>query len=125
MKGILIDAVNRQVREVEWETHEDVYKHIGASCFDVAYVGEWDSIFVDDEGLLNLQGDSPMFTFGGYNGALAGNGLLTSFNEEGISIEPNMTLEVARERVRFHTALEIHAMLQLRKLAAMLVAEKE
>lgn len=86
MRAILIDAVNRLIKEVEIGTGiADIYKNIGCDTFAVA--GNFnendnnllDSLLVDDEGLLKP--DLPIFSFSPPGWQMqkefAGNGLIT------------------------------------------------
>lgn len=87
MRAILIDAVNRLIKEVDvGEGIADIYKHIGCDLFTVA--GNFnadninnllDSLLVDDEGLLKP--DLPIFSFSPPGWRMqkefAGNGLIT------------------------------------------------
>lgn len=86
-RAILIDAVNRRIREVEIEDGlKDIYSNIGCELFTVA--GNFnedaknnllDSLLVDDEGLLTP--GKPIFLFNppGWimQNDFAGNGLIT------------------------------------------------
>ena len=53
MKAILIDSVNREVKEVEiGKGIDEMYKFLQCDCFTIAsYLDKQDAIFVDDEGL--------------------------------------------------------------------------
>lgn len=85
MRAILIDAVNRIIKEVEIAAGiEDIYKNIGCDLFAVA--GNFneqdnlmDSLLVDDEGLFKP--NLPLFHFNppgwGMQKEFAGNGLIT------------------------------------------------
>ncbi len=98
MRAILIDAVNRIIKEVEITSDiKDIYSNIGCDLFTVA--GDFntandgdssDSLLVDDEGLLKP--GLPVFQFNppGWHRQkeFAGNGLITGVdytNGESIS----------------------------------------
>jgi hypothetical protein len=93
--ALLIDSTAKTVTEVEvGEGIEDIYKHLGCSCFDIVNLGGGVDCYVDDEGLLkngyidedgtkhNMTG----FVFDGGN-VLMGNGLIMGHNEEGESVD--------------------------------------
>jgi len=63
MKAILIDAVEKIVREVEYDGDlETAYRLLRCGLVDVVYVDEGNVMFVDDEGLLTAESDdSPFF----------------------------------------------------------------
>jgi hypothetical protein len=86
-RAILIDAENRVIKEVEIDDGiKDIYKNIGCDLFTVAgnfnedpVNNLFDSLLVDDEGLLTP--GKPLFSFnppGWYvQTEFAGNGLIT------------------------------------------------
>lgn len=90
MRAILIDAVNRIIKEVEITSDiKDIYSNIGCDLFTVA--GNFnededgdsaDSLFVDDEGLFKR--GLPVFQFNPPGWQMqqefAGNGLITGVN---------------------------------------------
>jgi hypothetical protein len=113
MKAILIDVYNREVREVEVDKKNELhsmYKHIDCEYVDRVRIDEHDDIWVDDEGLLTLDDDSMFFVFKGYDGVLAGNGLIMGVNRKGESIEPRISIEEVRSSVRFLTITEVRLM---------------
>ena len=52
MKAILIDSINKEVKEVEiGKGIDEMYKFLQCECFTIAtYLPKEDAIFVDDEG---------------------------------------------------------------------------
>lgn len=101
MRAILIDAVNRIIKEVEITSDiKDIYSNIGCELFTVA--GNFnednnlmDSLLVDDEGLLKP--GLPVFQFNppGWmtQKEFAGNGLITGVNyNDGESISCRIPL---------------------------------
>lgn len=104
MKAILIDAVNREVREVHLaEGLQAIYDLLSypdnkVSCFDCWRLDGEDAIYIDDEGLLK---DVEHFFIVDGKKALAGNGLVTSHDDEGETIDVAMTVEQVEARVKF------------------------
>lgn len=106
MKGILIDVYNESVRQVEVDdkdTLQSMYKHIRCSLVDRVSINDHDDIWVDDEGLLSLTEESKFFTWKGYDSVLAGNGLILGIDGMGESIDPRITVDEVRSKVKFHT----------------------
>lgn len=110
-KGYLINAENRTITLVEVGDYKTIYPLISTKlktvdCFTVVGIEEDDSIYVDDEGLLTIQFDTPFFLYDGYPQPLAGNGLVLGTDEEGESVDPKNTLEFIRGKVKFMTLLQ-------------------
>jgi hypothetical protein len=105
MKAILIDVINEEVKEVNYDDNIDtIYKHLKCSLFDVVHIGDKDTLYVDDEGLLNINEDSKFFVL--FNSDLmqpiAGNGLILGSNfENGESIDTSFSVEYIRSIVKF------------------------
>lgn len=115
MKGILIDVENEVVNEVEVDDKNvlhDMYKHIGCNLVDRVSIDRHDDIWVDDEGLLTLDGNSKFFHFKGYGQVLVGNGLILGHNGMGESISPKITIEEVRMNVKFYTMGQIQSMMR-------------
>lgn len=94
MKAILIDAARQEVREIEISDWRDITKAIGWDCrlFTVATELEnGDSLFVDDEGLIN--GTEHFFITEYYPHPLAGNGVILGCNEDGESQNCKSTID--------------------------------
>ena len=101
VKAILIDVKNQEVKEVEHDnTLQNIYDLIDCRVFDSVRIDNFNSIFVDDEGILK---DNLYFQYSGSNGIfqLAGNGLLLGIDDEGNSISPTLTVEDVKDKVRF------------------------
>ena len=101
MKLILINPKNQTVTEVEHDGSLDsIYKHLECDCFTSVNIGDND-IYVDDEGLLM----EPEFFFQfGELDPLAGNGLISSYDQEGETIPPTLTVEEVKAKVTFSKA---------------------
>jgi hypothetical protein len=110
MKAVFIDSKNKTVTDVEIPekgTLEAWYNKLGCSMVEVAmYINEKDSIIVDEEGLMNIQGDSVFFSFEG-NQPLVGNGLIVGSNKIGETISPIVTAYDVREKVLFLSLREV------------------
>jgi hypothetical protein len=103
MKAVLIDAKSRTVTDVDYSgDYKEIYKLIGCSCFTlVRNLPDGDEVFVDDEGLLKLTGDSPFFTIPWYPSPLAGSGLIVSAGREGETTDAKHDAEFYRRHVQF------------------------
>ena len=102
LKGILIDAKNEEVREVEvsgvnGRLIDSIKKHLECNYFDIVRDAFYefpekcdDDLFIDDEGLLNLSEDSKFFMLPGLK-PIAGNGLILGHDGNGETIGHSMT----------------------------------
>lgn len=100
MKAILIDPFTQTISEVDYDgNYKNIYKLIGANCFDLAHLGQGDAIFVDDEGLIN--GTRALFKHDDYDSVLAGKGLILGSDNRGESVSCKATLEETKNKVRF------------------------
>lgn len=104
--GYLIDAVKRTITEVAVGDYKTIYPLLGCECFTCVGVEDDDTIYVDDEGLLKPQEN--FFLYEGYPQPLAGNGLVLGTDEEGESVNPKMTLETLKGRVKFMNRREAY-----------------
>ena len=105
MKAILIDVKTQEIKEVEYDnTLQNIYDLIDCRAFDLVRLNEvdgiFDSIFVDDEGLLK---DNLYFEYSdsGRVFQLAGSGLILGVDDEGNSIPPTLTVEDVKGKVNF------------------------
>lgn len=110
MKAILIDAVNRQVREVELPDPSNGYKTVNAAIYEllgegtelmegaVRFVDSNDIIFVDEEGFFNRKVGG--FSFDGSH-TFMGNGLVCGGDDEGGTASPKISVEEVKSKVRF------------------------
>lgn len=117
IKAILIDAKNREVRPVEFERGnlDEMYKLIGCDCFTIAPLNREDneSLFVDDEGLIN--GTEDFFFFSEAFQPLAGNGLIVGCDEEGESCDTSIKFEDIVNNIRFASRYELAIMKMQRR----------
>ena len=73
IKGILIDVYNRTISEVDVKSNnsnhlESMYSHLKCSIIEAFYLGGYsrgNSLFVDEEGLFNVNEESCFFTYEG------------------------------------------------------------
>jgi hypothetical protein len=91
MKAILIDSKNKTVSHVDipsGENHlKEMYKKIGCECFcSAGSFNNGDTIYVDDEGLINETGDF-FVLYCLRKDPLAGNALILGCDDEGFSID--------------------------------------
>ena len=104
MRAILIDPSTQTITEVDYNgDYKQIYTFIDAASFDCVQLNESDTIYVDDEGLLNdAVSRISMFRVDGDNPAyLAGKGLVLGTNEEGESIGTELSLVALSNIVAF------------------------
>lgn len=103
MKAILIDVVNKEVKEIEiGKGIDEMYKFLNCDCFTVAsYLPNEDAIFVDDEGLM--KGTDEFFTYQEAHQPFAGNGLIMGCDEDGESVDCKISLDEVKSRVEFYS----------------------
>lgn len=101
MKAYLIDPQAKTVTEVYYNgNYQHIYQLIEVELFTVVNIDDnGNTVFIDDEGLLN----SPRYFFklAGYPQPLAGKGLVLGTDDDGESVEPTITLEDVRGMVSF------------------------
>lgn len=108
MKAILIDAKNREVKEVQITGDlQSWYETIGCGMVECAlYFDEHDSIMVDEEGLFNDGCDDFFFVKGGHQ-PFAGNGLVVGTNDVGESVDTKISLDEVKSKVKFMDRLGV------------------
>ena len=115
MKAILINVHDETVQQVEVDDDNVLkswYKLLICTMVQVAhYFNEKDSIMVDEEGLFTMNDESKFFTIEGGHQPFIGNGLVVGVNpEDGESVDPCITTEEVRSKVKFHTMNEVRVM---------------
>jgi len=115
MKAILIDVHNETVRQVEVNDDnvlQSWYKLLICTMVQVAhYFNEKDSIMCDEEGLFTMNDDSKFFSIEGGHQPFIGNGLVVGVDPmDGVSVDPCITVEEVRSKVKFHNMSEITRM---------------
>ena len=109
-KAILIDSLNRTVNMCDIGDFRHIQSVIGCDCFGVAtQLADNDVIYVDDEGLLNVNAFTPFFTFEGAHQPFAGNGLICGGDDEGETRDVKITVEEVKRKVKFHTLAQVRA----------------
>lgn len=97
--GILIDAKNNVFSLVEIKHYTDLYMHGKFSTFTAISMGKNDSLYVDDEGLIN--GTEYGFIYDGYSTPLMGNGIVLGVNPNtGDSKSAKHTIDEVVKKVR-------------------------
>ena len=116
MKAILIDSINKEVKEVEiGKGIDEMYKFLQCECFTVAsYLPKEDAIFVDDEGLMN--GTDVFFTYEGAHQPFAGNGLIMGCDSKGNSVDCKIDINEVKKRVLFYDKFELAMAMAFGKL---------
>jgi hypothetical protein len=113
-KGILINPKAETITECFIDTLkglEDYYTQLECQTFDIAHIGNGHDVYIDDEGLLNIQHDTKFFSIEGYYQPLVGNGIVMGFNaEDGETINCTLTIDEVKARVKFHTLNEVRQM---------------
>ncbi len=97
-KAILINAKTNSVTLVEVGEYTDIYKHCGMDTFTCVGLGKGETLYVDDEGLIN--GTDFGFTFKGYDGPLMGNGLILGTTAGGENKDTALSVHEVAESVR-------------------------
>lgn len=106
LRGYLIDPEKKTIEPVIHNgDYKQIYKFIGADCFDVVRIDDENMIFVDDEGLLN--GTRYFFMLKGYPQPFAGKGLLMGSNDEGDTVSSSMRLEDVQKLVVGYRELSV------------------
>lgn len=97
MRGILIDPFTRTVSEIETSGKlAEIYELLGVELVTVVSVGEDQSLFLDDEGLLVPKEEQEYWNWKGSNQPYAGRGLILGLDEDGDNIDATISsLEVA------------------------------
>jgi hypothetical protein len=106
-RGILIDVMSKEVREVEFDSLKDMYRLIDCELVECVAWGCDLDIWVDEEGLLKND-NKGFFSVPTYPEPFKGNGLLTGgCDEDGRTKSCTMPLEDARKMVKFWCAVDV------------------
>ena len=106
VNGYLIDPEARTVTNVKVDVKdgsgiEDIYRHLGVDCFDLARINRHgDAVFVDDEGLL--KDPEYFFAIEGYPEKLAGRGLVLGCDARGETVSPVASFDSVKRGVKFY-----------------------
>lgn len=102
MRTIIIDAVNKTIREDETDKIglDYLYKSIGCEVVEVVNLKDGVDLYVDEEGLLKPQ--EHFFYYEGTHQPMAGNGIICGYDhEKGENIGTTLPLKEVLEKVRF------------------------
>ncbi len=100
MRAMLIDPFTRTISEADYNgDFKQIYKFIGADCFDVV-VHRVGDIYVDDEGLFK---PNAFFEIQGYPQPLAGKGLVLGVEVNDKVTNNTFPLSVLKQLVTFTT----------------------
>ncbi len=113
IRYMLIDAYNESVSEVYLDRGlQPIYDLIGCDLVESVYLDGTNDIFVDEEGLLKLSADSKFFTLSDLpmSGPFAGSAVITAHNDEGETINTNLSVELIANKVKFHNITEVREM---------------
>lgn len=105
MRAILIDAEAKSISEVEYDGDwKKIKEFLGCDLFTVVELDyhaddSSETLFVDDEGLLNEP--KHFFVWKGYDQPLPGRGLIVGCDPNGDSIATSFSLEYVEKRVSF------------------------
>lgn len=105
MKAILIDVKNKELKEVDIDGLDSIYKAMGIKTIELAtHIDKKNLIYVDEEGMFGDTGY--WFRYRGSR-AFAGNGLITGIGRDGQSKSTTISLEDAKSNVTFLSRSEI------------------
>ena len=110
---ILIDVEEKTISEVYIGTGiQPIYDVLKCEMFECVYIDNVNTIYVDEEGLLNLTPNTMFFSFEGGYQPLSGNGLIMGTDENtGESVDTTLSVEEVRSKVKFHTYWEVRQMM--------------
>jgi hypothetical protein len=97
MRGILIDPFTRTVSDVYTSGKLlEIYELLGVNLITAVTVGENQSLFLDDEGLMVPKENQEYWNWEGSNQPYAGRGLILGLDANGDNVDTTMSsLEVA------------------------------
>lgn len=100
-KAILIDAVNREVKETTINTWQDIAPAIGCEWFEVVRLDDENDLHVDEKGLI-CGVPEHFIKWEDYPQPLAGSGLILGVDmESGKSRDTTLTVEQVKAKVKF------------------------
>ena len=113
-KGILIDVENKTISEVEVVRDENgsqlpsIYGHLKCSTFEVVGYDFENDVYVDEEGIMNVDENTKFFKLRNYRQPLSGNGLIMGYDDEtGENGDTKLSLEEVKEQVTFMSAFDV------------------
>jgi hypothetical protein len=114
MKALLINPQARTITEVDYNgDYKHIYTLIDSALFDIVRIDAKETIFVDDEGLVNGKAQTVgMFRVAGRNPVvLAGKGLVLSTDTTGDSIATTLTIEQLTLMIDFVEPVRVNGVL--------------
>lgn len=121
MKGILIDATNKTVTDVVYDSTKvlkEWYRLINCNTVEGGHIvrdnyPKLDQVMVDEEGLLSLTDETPFFNIEGSYQPYVGNGLIVGLDRNtGKTIDVGITSDEIRDKVTFLSLSEVRNMTQ-------------
>jgi hypothetical protein len=108
MNAYLIDPFKAEITEVNYSgDYKEIYELIDCQYFDCVNLGDSnDSVFIDDEGLINGK-EQEFFRIKGYPNPLAGYGLVLGVDEEGNSTDPKTSFKDVENMITFVNPIEL------------------
>lgn len=98
MRGILINPFDEIIKVVVLTgNYKEIYALIECRTFDCVDIDEYNTMYIDDEGLLKEP--NRYFSIQGRN--YAGSGLIIGNNDEGESIDSTLTVEQIKDMISF------------------------
>lgn len=92
MRGILIDPFTRTVSEIETSGKLlEIYELLGVDLITAVTVGEDQSLFLDDEGLMVPKANQEYWQWKGSNQPYAGRGLILGLDANGDNVDTTMS----------------------------------
>jgi hypothetical protein len=114
-KGILINVEDQILTWVEVGEYTDIYTHLNCQYFECPLTIEGSTLYVDEEGLLNLTPFTKFFSIG--NRVFSGNGLFLGTNlETGESDDCSLSLDFVKSKVKFMDIYEVQMKVKLGEL---------
>jgi hypothetical protein len=106
MKGLFINAKEETVTEIELKEGasarvDQMNEIIGSRCFTAVRMRNGDFLYVDDEGLLDINADSKFIAIQDYPQPLAGNGIIIGPEVEGDQYPDGYTMQNAQTKKDF------------------------
>lgn len=119
-KALLLDVSKNTIKEVTIKDYTDISKFGKFNLFTTVQVNaEGDTLYVDDEGLIN--GTSAGFTFDGYDGPLMGNAVLLGCDRR-TGDSKDVTMTAAEFAAKVKTLLRVGPMFAINRATPKIVA---
>ena len=103
MRAIYINVRDKEITEIELEKGIDaIYEKLECTVFTCPLIDtKGDSLYVDDEGLLNDNSPGSFFHLGYPTQPLFGHGLIIGTDDEGESTDAKVSLENVKALISF------------------------